>query len=259
MMHAPLTPLPPARCCRCRVPKELIDLHVNWAATVGSATAQSSYMDAHYASRQQAALALACWDQSNSQTLHYPLLRKRIRYDEAMRALQDQWLQVSMPGLWALRKALQEAAPTRRITQTDFQAIQNTCDALVELHRVFVEALPLQVTQQDYPLRDCPSVRAITCSPGWAEYSRRVLYLESRSGGGVLNAMLVLQREEDWDRGMQGPDATHLARTTKLLPATHRTEAASGTAVQQHASSAELPAETSILQQALQRQQQQQQ
>jgi hypothetical protein len=85
---APLTPLPPARRL-CRVPKELIDLHGNWAATVGSATAQTSYMDAHYASRQQSALALACWDQSNSQTLHYPLLRKSIRYDEAMRALQD--------------------------------------------------------------------------------------------------------------------------------------------------------------------------
>jgi hypothetical protein len=244
-------PPPPARRCHCRVPKELIDLHGNWAATVGSATAQSSYMDAHYAFRQQAALALACWDQSNSQTLHYPLLRKRIRYDEAMRTLQDQWLQVTMPGLWALRKALQEAAPTRRITHTDVQAIQNTCDALVELHRVFVEALPLQVTRPDYPLRDCPSVRAITCSPGWAEYSERVLYLEKRSGGDVLNAMLVLQREEDLDRGTQGPGATNLARTTELLPTTHRTQAASGTAAQQLTSSAALAAEMSIPQQAL--------
>jgi hypothetical protein len=70
----------------------------------------------------------------------------------------------------------------------------------VELGRVFLEALPLQITRHDYPLRDSLSVRAVICSPCWAEYNKRVLYLEKISGGDMLNAILVLQREEERDR-----------------------------------------------------------
>jgi hypothetical protein len=67
----------------------------------------------------------------------------------------------------------------------------------VELGRVFLEALPLQITRHDYPLRDWLSVRAVICSPGWAEYNKHVLYLEKISGGDMLNAILVLQCEEE--------------------------------------------------------------
>jgi hypothetical protein len=172
-----------------------------------------------------------------------------------MRALQDQWLQVTMPGLLELRKSLSATAPPEHITPTDHQAIQNTCDALMELGRVFLEALPLQITRHDWPLRDWPRVQAALCSPGWGEYEKHVLYLEKRSGGDVLNDILVLQREEDWDRGMQGPDARPLARTTELLPTTHHTQAASCTAAQQLTSSAALAAEMSNPQQALQQRQ----
>jgi hypothetical protein len=64
VMHAALqhhlvgTPAHPSTATHCRVPKEIIDLHGNWAPTVGSATSQTNYLDAHAASRQQAALAL---------------------------------------------------------------------------------------------------------------------------------------------------------------------------------------------------------
>jgi hypothetical protein len=204
----------------------IIDLHGNWAPTVGSATSQTNYLDAHAASRQQAALALGGWDQGNTQLPHYPLLRKRIRRDKAMRALQDQWLQDIMPGLQALQHELSAAAPTH-MSPIDRHAIQNTCDALRELGRVFLEALPLQISQHSYPLKHLESVKVVVGSPGWGEYSRQVLCLEKRSGGDVLNSILELQQEEDMDRQgpHQGPAATNLV---------HVTEAADDPDVQQH-------------------------
>jgi hypothetical protein len=227
--HALADTLAHPKHCHCRVQKEIIDLHGNWAPTVGSATSQTNYLDAHAASRLQAVLALGGWEQGSTQLPHYPLLRKSIRRDGAMRALQDQWLLGIMPGLQDLQHALSSAAP-KHLTPIDLNTIQNTCDALRELGRVFLEALPLQITQQSYPLKQLESVKAVINSPGWAEYSRPVLYLEKRSGGDVLNSILVLQREEDMDRQCQhqGPGVTDLARIT---------EAADGPAVQQHTGS----------------------
>jgi hypothetical protein len=223
-----LSPCPLHRLCR--VPKEIIDLLGNWAPTVGSATAQTNYVAHNSGARQQAALALGGWDQSHTQAVHYPLLRKSIRTDEAMPALQDQWLQVIMPGLWDLQYALwrakphvQSAAAPTHIKVLDLQAMQNTCDALRELGRVYLEALPLQITRHNYPFKDLPEVHDIVCSPGWGEYSRQVLYLKKRSGGDVLNDILVLQRKEDMNRQgpVQGHAATNPVHATELLPATN--------------------------------------
>ncbi len=230
------------------MPKEIIDLFGNWAPTVGSATVQTNYVAHNSGAREQAALALGGWDQSHTQAVHYPLLRKSIRTDEAMRTLQDQWLHVIMPGLWDLQHALQRAKPhvlsaaaPTHFKVLDLQAMQNTCDALMELGRVYLNALPLQITRQNYPLKDLPEVQAVICSPGWGEYSRQVLYLEKRSGGDVLNDILVLQREQDMNRQgpLQVPAAAKLVHTTERLPATDGTEGhADGPAVQHTTSSA---------------------
>jgi hypothetical protein len=128
------------------------------------------------------------------------------------------------------------------MTPIEHNAIQNTCDAtLRELGRVFLEALPLQITQQSYPLKHLAVVQAVVSSPGWGKYSRRVLYLEKRSGCDVLNSILVLQREEDIDRQgpLQGPAAADLAHTAK---------AADGQAVQQHTTSSAAPGQLHVQQ-----------
>jgi hypothetical protein len=229
-------------------------------------------MGAHSSSRLQAALALACWDQSQNQVQHYPLLRKQIRKEPAMRALQKQWRQVTMPGWQALRKALSAAAATGHFRYESHQDIKNTCHALKELDQVFMEALPLLMRRPDHPLRHLPSVQAITCSPGWPEYSNRVQALEARSGGdALLKHILELQREADSDEDEQdGAAATTLVHATELAPVTYGMGA---TAMRQHmqqpasaaGSTAVLAAEIRALRQQqqqqllLQQQQQQQQ